>query len=95
MVEKYHCILTGILLALLYYCPEWLEDKILATIAPGLIREAKLENFEDLQSMSDAEVEYREGQGRPFDEIVAELQAEFMAWEATSDEALMLIENGD
>ncbi|HDN80255.1 MAG: hypothetical protein DRI61_14700 [Chloroflexi bacterium] len=36
----------------------------------------RLEDLEDLQAMYEAEAEYRAGEGRPFSEIVAELEAE-------------------
>jgi len=36
----------------------------------------RLEDLEDLQVMREAEIEYRAGEGRPFSEIVAELEAE-------------------
>jgi PHD/YefM family antitoxin component YafN of YafNO toxin-antitoxin module len=36
----------------------------------------RLEDLEDLLAMREAEVEYRAGQGRSFDDIVAELEAE-------------------
>lgn len=36
----------------------------------------RLEDLEDLLAMREAETEYRAGEGRPFDEIVAELEIE-------------------
>jgi hypothetical protein len=36
----------------------------------------RLEDLEDLRAMREAEAEYRAGEGRPFSEIVAELEAE-------------------
>jgi len=36
----------------------------------------RLEDLEDLQAMREAEAEYRAGEGRPFSEIVAELELE-------------------
>ncbi len=36
----------------------------------------RVEDLEDLLAMREAEAEYRAGEGRPFDEIVAELEAE-------------------
>jgi len=36
----------------------------------------RLEDLEDLRAMREAETEYRAGEGRPFSEIVAELNAE-------------------
>jgi len=36
----------------------------------------RLEDLEDLRAMREAEIEYRAGEGRPFSEIVAELEAE-------------------
>ncbi len=36
----------------------------------------RLEDLEDLRAMRGAEIEYRAGEGRPFSEIVAELEAE-------------------
>ncbi len=35
----------------------------------------RLEDLEDLQAMHEAETEYRAGEGRPFSDIVAELEA--------------------
>ncbi len=40
----------------------------------GLLQ--RLEDLEDLRAMREAEAEYRAGEGRPFSEIVAELEAE-------------------
>jgi len=36
----------------------------------------RLEDLEDLLAMREAEAEYRAGEGRPLDEILAELEAE-------------------
>ena len=36
----------------------------------------RLEDLEDLQAMREAEAEYRVGEGRPFPEIVVELEVE-------------------
>ena len=36
----------------------------------------RVEDLEDLLAMREAEAEYLAGEGRPFDEIVAELEAE-------------------
>ena len=36
----------------------------------------RIEDLEDLLAMREAETEYRAGEGRPFDDIVAEIEAE-------------------